>query len=126
MVFESDQAMAAQCSGQLAEERANTARSAHSRRGLGLVRRSAATSWRSTTSSTSLVVDVRPRSKSSPSRCRKIRYSRRSDTAEIMPVAGDHQSLLVSGRCNVLEPHRVQPAEELAEDQVERVKVKRP
>jgi site-specific recombinase XerC len=24
-----------------------------------------------------------------------------------MPVAGDHQSLLVSGRCNVLEPHRL-------------------
>jgi hypothetical protein len=24
-----------------------------------------------------------------------------------MPVAGDHQSLLVSARCNVLEPHTI-------------------
>jgi hypothetical protein len=32
-----------------------------------------------------LVEDVRPNSKSSPSRCWKIRYSRRNDTAEIMP-----------------------------------------
>jgi hypothetical protein len=30
-------------------------------------------------------VDLRPRSRSSPSRCWQIRYSRRSDTAKIMP-----------------------------------------
>ena len=65
--------------------RRSTARSAQSRRGLGLVRRSTATSWRSTSSSTSLVADVRPSSTTSPSTCRKIKYSSRSDTAEIMP-----------------------------------------
>jgi hypothetical protein len=41
------------------------ARSAQSRRGLGLVRRSTATSWRSTSNSMSLVDVVRPSSKSS-------------------------------------------------------------
>jgi hypothetical protein len=35
----------------------------------------------------------------------KIRYSRRSDTTEIIQGAGGHQSLLVSGMCSILEPH---------------------
>jgi hypothetical protein len=64
---------------------ANTARSAQSRRGRGLVRRSTATSCRSTSSSMSLVEDGRPSSKTSLSTCRKSRYSSRSDTAAIMP-----------------------------------------
>jgi len=64
---------------------ARTARSAQSKRGLGLVRRSTATSCRNTSSSTSLVEAVRPSSKTSPRTCWKIRYSSRSDTAAIMP-----------------------------------------
>ena len=64
---------------------ANTARSAQSSRGFRLVRRSTATSWRSTRSSTSLVEDERLSSRISPSTCRKIRYDNRSDTAAIMP-----------------------------------------
>ena len=67
---------------------ANTARSAQSRRGRGLVRRSTATSCRSTSSSMFLVEDGRPSSKTSLSTCRKSRYSSRSDTATIMP---DHR-----------------------------------
>jgi hypothetical protein len=50
-----------------------------------LVRRSTATSCRSTRSSTFLVEDVRPVSMSSPSTCWKTRYSSRSDMAAIMP-----------------------------------------
>jgi hypothetical protein len=73
------------CVGSHRTRAANTARSAHSRRGLGLVRRSTANSCRRTSSSTSLVEDVRPISRTSPSMCWKIRYSSRSDTAEIMP-----------------------------------------
>ena len=68
-----DQAMAAQRSGSRRTSAANTARSAHSSRGLGLVRRSTATSWRSTRSSTSLVADVRPISRTSPSTYEKIK-----------------------------------------------------
>jgi hypothetical protein len=79
-----DQAMATQRSWQPRTSAANTARSAHSRRGFGLVRRSTATSWRRTSSSTSLVADVRPSSRSSPSTCWKIRCNILNDTAEIM------------------------------------------
>ena len=81
-----DQAMVAQVLGQPPDRAAKTARSAQSSRGLGLVRRSTATSCRSTSSSTSLVEDLRPSSRTSPSTCWKIRYSSRSDTAAIMPV----------------------------------------
>jgi hypothetical protein len=77
---------------------AKTARSAQSRRGLGVVRRSTSTSCRRTSNSTSLMADVRPSSTSSPSTCWKIKYNSRSDTAEIMPsrwrssiVAGQRQ-----------------------------------
>jgi len=52
--------------------------------GAGTGRRMAI-SWRSTRSSTSLVVDVRPISRTNPSIWRKIRYSNRSDTAAIIP-----------------------------------------
>ncbi len=89
---------------------ANTTRSAQFRRGLGLVRRSTATSCRGARSSMSLVEDVRPINRRSPSRWWKIRYRRRSDTAEIMQGTGGHQSLLVSGMCSILEPHRVSAA----------------
>ena len=93
--FARDQAMAPQCSGQPPDERgeyrpvrpvqANTARSAQSKGGLGLARRRAATSWRSTSSSTSLEEGGRPSSRTSPSTCRKIRYRNRRDTAVIVP-----------------------------------------
>jgi hypothetical protein len=52
---------------------ANTARSAQSVRGRGLVRRSTATSWRSTRSSTSFAAEVRPSSRTSQTTCRKIK-----------------------------------------------------
>ena len=55
----------------------------------------------------SLTEDVRPMSRSSPSRWWKIGYSRRSDTAGSSWGAGGHQSLLFSGVCSFLEPHRV-------------------
>ena len=51
----------------------------------------------------SLVLGVRPSSRTSPSMCWKIRYNIRNDTAEIMP---DRRSPLVSSVCHVLEPHR--------------------
>jgi hypothetical protein len=57
----------------------NTGWSVQPKRGLGLVRRSTATSCRSTRSSTSLVEDVRTMSRTSPSTCQKIRYSSRSE-----------------------------------------------
>ncbi len=56
-----------------------------SMRGRGLVRRSTATSCRSTSSSMSLVEDGRPSSTTSLSACRKTRHNSRSDTAAIMP-----------------------------------------
>jgi hypothetical protein len=59
---------------------AKIARSAQSMRGRGLVRRSTATSWRSTRSSTPLADDVRTASRTSPSTCQKIKYSNRNDT----------------------------------------------
>ena len=67
---------------------ANTARSAQSKQGLGLLRPSTATSCRNTNNSTSLAEVLRPSSKTSLSIWRKIRYSRRSDTTAIMP---DHR-----------------------------------
>ena len=71
---------------------ANTARSAQSRRGRGLVRRRTATSWRSTRSSTSLAEEVRPSSRTSPSTCRKIQYSSRSDTPGSCPTSDQRWS----------------------------------
>jgi hypothetical protein len=62
---------------------------------------------RRTGSSTSLMADVRPISRTSPSTCQKIKYSNRSDTRRSCPAAGDHQSSLVSRRCIVMEPRRV-------------------
>ena len=59
--------------GSRRERTAKIARSAQSMRGLGLLRRRTATSWRSTRSSTFLVEDERPSSRISSSTCRKIR-----------------------------------------------------
>ena len=50
--------------------------------------------------------DVRPISRISPSTCWKIRYDSRSDTLAIVPAVGRRQSLLVSDRARLLEPHR--------------------
>ena len=68
--------------GNLRTRAAKTARSTQSMRGRGLVRRRMATSCRSARSSTSLAADVRPNSRTSPSTCRKIKYSNRSDTLD--------------------------------------------
>jgi hypothetical protein len=62
------------------------ARSGQVSRGLGLVRRSTATSWRRTSSSTSLVALLRARSTSQPTNRAKIRYSRRSSTHHADPT----------------------------------------
>jgi hypothetical protein len=59
--------------GSLRTNAANTARSAQSRRGFGLARRSTATSCRNTRSSTSLDADERPSSNSRFSSLRKIK-----------------------------------------------------
>ncbi len=83
---------------------ATTARSAHARCGLGLLRRSTATSWRSTRSSMSLVEDVWPSSMTRPSMCWKIKCRSRTDTAEIMPGAPDHLSPLVTAGAALWNP----------------------
>ena len=85
---------------------ANTARSAYSRRGLGWVRWSTATSCRSTRSSMSLVQDVPPISRTRPSMCWKIKYWSRTDTAEIMPGRPRSSITAGHGRCSIVEPHR--------------------
>jgi hypothetical protein len=85
-----DQAMTTQRAGRPPHEGANTARSAQSMRGRGLVRRKTATSCRSTRSSTSLVTDVRLISRTSPSTCQEIKYSNRSDTLGSCPTS-DHR-----------------------------------
>jgi len=85
---------------------ARIAWSAQSTRGLGLVRRSTATSCRSTNNSTSLVDVPSLRSKTSLNSCWKIRYDSRNDTATITPDLGDRRPPLVSSVCHVLEPHR--------------------
>jgi hypothetical protein len=74
-----DEAMAAQCSGQPPDEGGEHGPVCPVQRGLGLVRRSTATSCRRTRSSMSFVEDARPISRTSPSVCWKIRYSSRSD-----------------------------------------------
>ena len=93
---------------------ANTARSAQSNRGRGLVRRKTATSWRSTRSSTSLAEEVRPSSRTSPSTCRKIKYSRRSDTPGSCPTS-DHRWSATPGPTSGTPPpdavHRARPQE---------------
>ena len=86
---------------------ANTARSAQSRRGLGLVRRSTETSCRSTSSSMSLVEDGRLRSKTNLSTCRKSRYSSAATRRRSCPTSANRRSPLLSSVCDVLEPHRV-------------------
>jgi hypothetical protein len=68
-----DQSMHPQHRRHLRTSAANSARSAQSRRGLELVLRSTATSWRSTRSSTSLDADERPSNINRFSRCKKIR-----------------------------------------------------
>src|SRR4051794_40007802 len=88
---------------------ANTARSAQSRRGRGLVRRRTATSWRSTRSSTSLAPDLRPSSTTSPSTCRKIKYSNRNDTLGSCPTSHHRWS---TRQPRVLAPHRVRAVTE--------------
>ena len=67
---------------QLPDQRARTARWAQFNRGRGLVRRSTATSWLSTSNSASFDADERASSASHPSSRTKIRYSSHSDTAE--------------------------------------------
>ena len=55
----------------------------------------------------SLVEDVRPSSRTSPSTCWKIKYSSRSDTAEIMP--GRPRPSITAGQgpgLSIVEPHR--------------------
>jgi hypothetical protein len=86
---------------------ASTARSAQSMRGRGWVRRSTATSCRSTRSSTSLVADVRPSSRTSPSTCRKIKYSNRSDTLGSCPTLDYYWS---ATQARLLAPHRASRA----------------
>ena len=60
----------------------------------------------------SLVGDVRPISKSSPSRCWKIRYNSRSDTVTIMPglrwapIAAGHRHVQHSGTPQATAPLR--------------------
>ena len=71
-------------------------------RGRGWVRRSTATSLRSTRSSTSLVDDVRAISRSSPSTCQKIKYSNRNDTSGSCPTK-DHRWSAPQAR--LLAPH---------------------
>src|SRR6185295_2487913 len=73
-------------------------------RGRGLVRRRTVTSCRSTRSSTSLVEEVRPISRTSPSTRRKIKYSSRSDTPGSCPTS-DHRWSATQAR--LLAPHRV-------------------
>ena len=80
-----DQATAKQDRRQPPDEGGEDRPAAQSRRGVGLVRRSTATSWRNTSSSTFLDDDRRPIIRIRPSTCRKIRYSSRSDTMAIMP-----------------------------------------
>ena len=77
---------------------ANTARSAQSRCGLGLVRRSTATSCRSTSNSMSFVEDGRRSSTTSLSTCRKSRCSSRSGVATIMP---DHRRPITAAQQRV-------------------------
>jgi hypothetical protein len=60
--------------------------------------------WRSTRSSTSLVEDVRPISRASPSTCRKMKYSNRSDTLDHDPTS-DHRWSAIQAR--LLAPHTV-------------------
>src|SRR3954453_149590 len=81
---------------------AKIARSAQSRRGRGLVRRRMATSWRSTRSSMSLVVDVRPIRRTNPSTWRRIKYSNRNDTSRSCPTS-DHRWSATQAR--LLAPH---------------------
>jgi hypothetical protein len=71
-----------------------------SRRGRGWVRRRMATSWRSTRSSTSVVVDVRHNSTASPSR--KIMYSRRSITPGACLIGDTRWS---ATQARLLAPH---------------------
>jgi hypothetical protein len=78
-----------------------------SRRSLGLARRSTATSCRSTRSSMSVLEAVQPISKTSPSTCRKIRYSSRSGWARrrSRPTTLRSRSSLVSGCAEFWNPH---------------------
>ena len=55
----------------------------------------------------SLVLDVRPSSRKSPSMCWKIRYNSRTTRWRSCPAAVDHQSPLVNDMCSILEPRRV-------------------
>ena len=52
----------------------------------------------------SFVADVRPSSRTSPSTCRKIKYSSRSDTLRSCPT-GDYRWSAVQAR--LLAPHRL-------------------
>jgi hypothetical protein len=63
-----------------------------------------ATSWRSTRSSTSLVVEARAIRRTSPSTCQKIKYNNRSDTLGSCPPV-DHRWSVTQTR--VLAPHRM-------------------
>jgi hypothetical protein len=92
---------------------AKTARSTQSMCGLGLVRRSTATSCRSTRSSTSLVEDARPISRISPSTCRSDQHAQRhvGDHARLSDVVDHRRSTPVSEFWN---PTGVRPRAALA------------
>ncbi len=86
---------------------ASTARLAQSNRGRGLVRRSTATSCRSTSNSTSFVADDRPCRTNQPTSRRKIRYSSRNAmTDDHAPMVGIRDRCRWAARCRVLAPHR--------------------
>jgi hypothetical protein len=96
---------------------ANTARSAQPRRGLGLVRRSTATSCRKMSSSTSLVEDVRPISRTSPSTCgRSDRASAATRRRSCQPSkTADHRWSATRGPSS----GKPTPRPELSQDPVE-------
>jgi hypothetical protein len=91
--------MATQRVGQPLDERGEDGPVCPVQAGSRFVRRSTATSCRRTSSSTSLMADVRPSSTSSPSTCWNIKYNSRSNMAEIMPSRG--RSSIVAGQRQV-------------------------
>ena len=94
--------MATQCAGQPPDEGGEHGPVRPIQAWSWVVRRRTATSWRSTRSSTSLVKDVRPSSRTSPSTCRKIKYSSRNDTPGSCPT-NDHR--WSASQTRLLAPH---------------------
>ena len=85
---------------------ANTARSAPPRPGRGLVRRSTATSWRSTSNSMSLWSTLASSAEAAREGARRSGTAGEATQQRSRTAAGEHQSLLVSGMCSIPEPHR--------------------